>query len=255
MKSIQTRRRLSENRGFTLLEILIVIAIVISVFGGLGVAGFKYAKQRGDIASVVRAMNTDKSALAIFTNQANSNGLIPLTKGTTATLPLTGTMAGSTAAVIGNAVNLEIALLGSGALEGASLITLGSNVAPGGTTTAPVLWNQTTQTFYTTGDVAPTYDYSATATLDCVISAPATAPSAAAGANFRLDGTTNLPANTRVVYRKIPNVTASAAYALAQALYKGTLPAQGSACDVGPIAYGAADASGKTTLYIFITQQ
>jgi type II secretory pathway pseudopilin PulG len=255
MKRNPNPRRLSNNRGFTLLEILIVISIIISVFGGLGVAGFKFAKTRGDIASVVRAVNTDKSALATFATQASNNGLIPLTKGPLTSIPLTGTMAAAAASAVNNAVHLEIALLGSGALEGASIITMGSNVPPAGAASNPILWNQTTQTFFTTGDVAPNFDFTPTSTLDSVISAPATAPSAAVGANFRLDGTTNIPASTRVVYRKIPNVPAATAHALAQSFYKGVLPAAGAACDVGPVAYAAADATGKMTVYVYITQQ
>lgn len=250
--TVLPRRRLKDARGFTLIELLIVIGIIVTVFGSLGVSGFKYAKQRGDIASVVNAMNTDKSAIAIFTNLPKSNGLLPLTKGTS--LPLTGTLGGASA-TIQNALHLEIALIGSGALEGGSIVSLGTNAAPGGSTTTPIKWNQATQTFSTDANAAPTYDFSNSTTLECVMSSPGTTPSTGNGTMFKLDGVTEIPANTRIVYRKIPNCTAQGAYALASSLFKGTVPDAGTACDVGPVVYDAPNASGTTTAYVYITQQ
>jgi len=250
--TVPHRRRLADARGFTLIELLIVISIIVAVFGSLGISGFKYAKQRGDIASVVKAINTDKSAISIFTTMPKSNGLIPLTKG--ANLPITGAISGSQPALY-NALHLEIALVGSGALEGGASISLGSNQPPMGSSTTPIKWNQAAQAFYTDFGYAPSLDYSKSTTLECVLSAPGAYPETAYGQQFRLDGVTEIPANTRIVYRRVPNCTAQAAYSLACALYKGIVPDVGSACGVGPVVYDAPDASGVTTAYIYVTQQ
>ena len=82
---------------------------------------------------------------------------------------------------------------------------------------------------------------------------PALAPSAALGANFRLDGTTNISANYVVAYLVIPACPARDAYELALAMNGAQLaPAEGAACDTGIVAYPI-PANGITDVYVYIT--
>lgn len=245
--SVRSNRR----RGFSLIELLIVLAIVITVLTTLGVPAYQRAQQQGQIASALRMISSAKSTLALYTASADWNGQVPITEGTG--IPLTGTMGGATNTVIGDATTLQTALLSARTLDAPLSASLGSSTPPTGATTTPVLFNMTTQTFSTTGDAAPTQSFAATTRLECRMSAPATAPSVALGANFRLDGTNNVPANTRLVYCVFPNVTASAAYEFARSTYKGIVAAQGAAQDAGPVVYAAADANGNTTVYAYVS--
>lgn len=240
----------NRRRGFSLIEMLIVLTIGITIAGFLGVPAYQRAQQQNMIAGASRAIASAKSALQLYSQMPDFNGQIPITEGTS--IPLTGTMGGATNTVIGDATTLQTALLTARTLEAPISSPFGSSTPPTGATTAPVLFSMTTQTFSTTGDVAPTQSYAATSRLECRLSVPATAPSAAAGANFRLDGTNNMPANTRIAYWVFPNVSASAAYEFAKTMYKGTVSAQGAAQDAGPVVYAAADSSGNTTVYAYV---
>jgi prepilin-type N-terminal cleavage/methylation domain-containing protein len=244
------RNRASRRGGFTLIEILVVLGIIIAIAGSLGVPMYQRAEQQKLIAGATRAIANAKSALAMFTQQSDYTGTIPITEGTG--IPLTGTMAGATNTVISNATTLQVALLTAKCLEAPIAPTLGSSSTPTGATTAPVLWNQATGTFSTTGDVTPTQDYSATGRLECKLATPATAPSAAAGGNFRLDATNNVSSNTHVVYWVFTNVPSEVAREFARAVYKGTVSASGALQDVGPVVYPAADAQGNTTVYAYV---
>ena len=81
----------------------------------------------------------------------------------------------------------------------------------------------------------------------------ALAPSAALGANFRLDGATNLNANYVVAYLVIPACPAKDAYELAVSMNGAQLaPVEGAASDSGIVAY-AAPANGVTDVYVYLT--
>jgi hypothetical protein len=83
-----------------------------------------------------------------------------------------------------------------------------------------------------------------------------TAPSAALGANFRLDGATNLPANSRVVAAVIVGVTATEAQDLSQKI-DGTAFTQANtttADNNGKVVY-AAPVGGVTDVYIYVAHQ
>ena len=128
---------LRRSRGFTLIETLIVLAIILSIAGFLGVPMYQRAQQNSQIASAARAIASAKSALAMYTNLADFNGLVPITEGTG--IPLTGTMAGATNTVIGNATTLQTALLTARCLEAPIAANFGANTPPTGATTAPAM--------------------------------------------------------------------------------------------------------------------
>src|SRR5207244_5470014 len=82
---------------------------------------------------------------------------------------------------------------------------------------------------------------------------PAAAPSAALGANFRLDGINNINANYVVAYLVIPACPAKDAYELAVAMNGPQLaPIEGAASDSAFVAY-AAPANGVTDVYVYLT--
>lgn len=97
-----------------------------------------------------------------------------------------------------------------------------------------------------------------TATQSRIIcqTANALAPSAAAGANFQLTGTTNIVAGSRVVSAVIYNVTGIEARELSLRI-DGEIGSQATATtadNVGKVVY-AAPAAGVTTVYIYIAHQ
>ena len=94
------------------------------------------------------------------------------------------------------------------------------------------------------------------ARIICVAS-NANVPSAAAGANYQLDGATNLPTGVNVISAVIPNVTGTQAQALSAAVDGDSLSAATNAVadNAGKVVYAAPNGAGLTTVYIYIAQQ
>lgn len=83
-----------------------------------------------------------------------------------------------------------------------------------------------------------------------------TAPATAAGTNFQLTGTTNIPAGSRVVSAVIYNVTGTEARELSLRI-DGEIGSQATATTAdgaGKVVY-ALPAAGLTTVYIYIAHQ
>lgn len=92
-----------------------------------------------------------------------------------------------------------------------------------------------------------------TAALESRRSDPSLAPSAADGANFRLDGETDLPANRQVFYVFLPRVPIALARRMVALRQPGFLPADAAAaCDAGEVVYPA-PADGETTVFLYVT--
>ena len=116
-----------------------------------------------------------------------------------------------------------------------------------------VTWSQASLGFVVTPDAAPQRNWSTVTRAEARTANPALAPSAALGANFRLDGTTNLNANYVVAYLVIPACPAKDAYELAVAMNGAQLaPVEGAASDTGLVAY-AAPTNGVTDVYVYLT--
>jgi hypothetical protein len=104
-----------------------------------------------------------------------------------------------------------------------------------------------------TPDSVPQRNWSGVTRIEARTANPALAPSVALGANFRLDGTSNLNANSVVAYLVIPACPARDAYELAVTMNGAQLaPVEGAACDTGVVAF-AAPANGVTDVYVYIT--
>ncbi len=243
--------KLNRARGYSLLELVLVLAIVSVLVGLLLPKGFD-ALRTARVQQVEKAVETLKTALTDFIAMPGGNGSLPRTEGTG--VPCSGAaLSGATDAAKGNGARLDAVLLAAGKIERPISLRMGSQFYTSTGTGNEMQWNQALQAFAMTPDAAPLRNWSAVTRVEARTANPALAPSAALGANFRLDGTTNLNANYVVAYLVIPQVPARDAYELALSMNGPQLaPIEGAACDTGVVAY-AAPANGITDVYIYVT--
>lgn len=239
------------SQGYSLLELVLVLAIVSVLVGLLLPKGFD-ALRNARIQQVEKTVDTLKTALTDFISTPGGNGSIPRTEGVG--IPCSGTaLLGATDTAKGNGARLDTVLLAAGKLERPLSLRMGTQVYASTGTGAEMQWNQALQAFTMTPDAAPLRNWSAVTRVEARTANPALVPSAAAGANFRLDGTTNIGANYVVAYLVIPGVPAKDAYELALAMNgPQQAPVEGAACDAGLVAY-AAPTSGVTDVYVYLT--
>lgn len=239
------------SQGYSLLELVLVLAIVSVLVGLLLPKGFD-ALRNARIQQVEKTVDTLKTALTDFLAMAGGNGSIPRTEG--AGVPCSGaSLSGATDVAKGNGARLDSVLLATGKLERPVSLRMGTQVYASTGSGNEMTWNQALQAFVITPDAAPQRNWSAVTRVEARSANPALAPSAAQGANFRLDGLTNINANYVVAYLVIPAVPAKDAYELAVSMNGAQLaPVEGSACDAGVVAY-AAPANGVTDVYVYLT--
>ncbi len=239
------------TRGYSLLELVLVLAIVAVLVGLLLPKGFD-ALRNARIQQVAETVNTLKTALVDFIAMPGGSGSLPRTEGTG--IPCTGAaLSGATDIAKGNAARLDAVLLAAGKLERPLSLRMGSQVYASTGAGNEVTWNQVTQTFIMTPDAVPQRNWSGVTRLEARSSAPGTLPSVALGANFRLDGATDLAANLVVAYLVIPGCPAKDALDLATQLNGLQLaPVAGAASDGGVVAY-AAPVNGITDVYVYLT--
>lgn len=239
------------TQGFSLLELVLVLAIVSVLIGLLLPKGFD-ALRNARVQEVKKTTETLKTAITDFIVMPGGNGSIPRTEGTG--VPTAGAaLTGATEAAKGNGARLDAVLLAVGKIERPISLRMGTQVYTSTGTGNEMAWNQAAQAFVITPDAAPQRNWSTVTRVEARSSNPATAPSAAQGANFRLrDTTTNLNANLVVAYLVIPNVPARDAYELALAMNAPQLaPVEGAASDSGIVAY-AAPTNGVTDVYVYL---
>jgi type II secretory pathway pseudopilin PulG len=250
----------NSRSGFTLIEILVVLGIVIAIAGSLGVPMYQRAATQRSIASLTKAIQAAKSAVGMY-SAASDGQPVPYSTTTVGVLPLSGaTFSALPAATLNKVCDLQTVLLTTKCLESPIAISMGTSVVPN-LATAPQ-WNTSTQTWFTAADAAPTSYYVESATTIPTSSRLACSQAGQfipiytvnAAMNFKLDGSNNFPTGSRIIYWIIPRVDANTAYELAKQCYKGgTVAAAGSAQSFGPIMYQAADAAGLTTVYAYVT--
>lgn len=238
-------------QGYSLLELVLVIAIIAVLVGLLLPKGFD-ALRNARIQQVEKAVDTLKTALTDYISMPGGNGSLPRTEGTG--IPTSGAaLTGATDVAKGNAARLDAVLLAAAKLERPISLRMGTQSYASTGTGNEVSWNQAALAFVMTPDAAPQRNWTGVTRVEARTANPALAPSVALGANFRLDGATNLNANYIVAYLVIPACPARDAYELALAMNGAQLaPAEGAASDSGVVAY-AAPANGVTDVYIYLT--
>ena len=249
MKKI--RNQPPHSQGYSLLELVLVLAIVSVLVGLLLPKGFD-ALRNARIQQVEKTVETLKTALTDFISMAGGNGSIPRTEGTG--VPCSGAaLTGATDVAKGNGARLDSVLLATGKLERPLSLRMGTQIYASTGTGNEMTWNQPLQAFAVTPDAAPQRNWSAVTRVEARSANPAALPSTALGANFRLDGLTNINANYVVAYLVIPACPAKDAYELALSMNGAQLaPVEGAASDSGVVAY-AAPANGVTDVYVYLT--
>lgn len=239
------------SHGYSLLELVLVIAVIAVLVGLLLPKGFD-ALRNARVQQVEKTVDTLKTALTDYLSMAGGNGSLPRTEGTG--IPTSGAaLTGATDAAKGNAARLDTVLLATGKIERPLSLRMGTQAFVSTGTGNELMWNQASLAFVMTPDAAPQRNWSPVTRVEARTANPALAPSAAAGANFRLDGTTSISANYVVAYLVIPACPARDAYELALAMNGAQLaPVEGAACDTGIVAY-ATPANGITDVYVYIT--
>lgn len=239
MTSIRSRS------GFTLIEIMIVLA-VITTLAALIIIAVLPNLRRSRAAADLGQLPTIASSIALYYNDGSLPQPMPLTEGTS--VPHSTSLTASQIAQLATIDEvLSVTRITTTPYQWSAASNWDSYLKT-------VVYNKTTNQWEGAG-FAETPDANMP-TIECRVSDPTTAPSAAQGGNFRLDGETNLPPNARVFYVRIPNVSASTAYAYAEAsLKEALLPADRSvACNAGVVAY-AAPVGDSTDVYLYITHR
>ena len=249
MKNSKNKRL--HSQGYSLLELVLVLAVVSILVGLLLPKGFD-ALRNARIQQVEKTVDTLKTALTDYLAMAGGNGSLPRTEGTG--VPTSGAaLTGATDIAKGNAARLDTVLLATGKIEKPLTLRMGTQAYASSGTGNEVSWNQAALGFVMTPDAAPQRNWSSVTRVEARTANPVLAPSVALGANFRLDGMTNLGANYVVAYLVIPACPAKDAYELALAMNGAQLaPLEGAASDTGVVAY-AAPANGITDVYVYLT--
>lgn len=239
-------------KGYSLLELVLVLAIVSVLVGLLLPKGFD-ALRNARIQQAGKTVDTLKTAITDFLTMPGGKGSLPRTEGTA--IPCSGAaLAGATDVAKGNGARLDAVLLATGKLDRPVSLRMGSQFYASTGTGNEMTWNQALQAFVITPDAAPQRNWSAVTRVEARTGSPSLAPSAAQGANFRLDGVTNRSANVVVAYLVIPATPAKDAYELALSLNAPQLaPVEGAACDIGQVAY-AAPSNGITDVYVYLAE-
>ena len=249
MKNITRSKQ--PSRGYSLLELVLVIAIIAVLVGLLLPKGFD-ALRNARVQQVSKTVDTIKTALVDYVSLAGGNGSLPRTEGLG--IPTTGAaLSGSTDAAKGNAARLDRVLLATGRLERPLSLRMGSQSFVSTGTGNELSWDQSALAFVMSPDSVAQRDWSNVTRVEARTADPLLSPSVAQGANFRLDGFTDLSPNSVAAYLVIPACPARDAFELAVALNGAQLaPIEGAACDTGIVAYEA-PTNGVTDVYVYLT--
>lgn len=220
-----SRRNSNPRVGFSLVEMIGVLAI-IAILAVVIVPKVFSTIASSRVTNAVGSINSMKSAVTEF---AGKYGTIPVTD---------------------NNSRIDDLLSTAGMLEGRFVVKLGTQPAP------PIIsganWSRSAGNWTATGG-------SNQNSQSRLISrnSNATAPATANGSNFRLDGSNNLPGNSRVVSAVVVNLTANEAHELSLRLDGETFTPATSTVDdqTGKVVYRRPNGNGLTTAYVYIAHQ
>jgi prepilin-type N-terminal cleavage/methylation domain-containing protein len=251
--------------GFTLIEIGVVLAI-IGLLASIAIVAVPYFLRKGRITNVQQSVSTAKTFVSSLQSSSASGGTIPVTEGATPSIPRVGTaLMAEPQTAVANAARLDMAVVAAGITDKLMVFGMGTqNAIPNGTG-ADLVW-ATKQRAFMMDDGTGAPDNTATAQrdwsncsrLESRVSAPGVNPSAAQGANFRLNGTANLAANSIVAYIVLKDVPYKDAVELSKAVNGDdlTTASEGSATaqDGGSVVFAAPPVGGATTdVYIYVS--
>jgi len=240
------------TKAFTLLELAFSLAIIATLVAILLPKGVD-ALRNSRVQQVAKTVDTLKTAITSYISLPGGNGSIPRTEGTG--IPCSGAaLSAATDAAKGNGARLDTVMLATGMIDRPVGLRMGTQAAASTGSGIEMTWNQSLLAFVITPDAAPQRNWSGVTRVEARSSQQGLLPSVALGANFRLDGVTDRPANVVIAYLVIPACPYADALALATQLNGAQLaPAVGAASDAGVVAY-AAPSNGVTDIYIYLME-
>jgi prepilin-type N-terminal cleavage/methylation domain-containing protein len=228
MKKTHFRSLVRSSRssaGFSLVEMIGVLAI-IAILAVIIVPKVFSTIASSRITNAVASVNSMKTAVTEF---AGKYGTLPITNANS---------------------RIDDLLFDAGMLDGRFVVKIGRQ--PGNPPVAGATWTNSSGAWTAAGGS----NQSQQSRVVCLTS-NTNAPSTAGGRNFQLDGTTNVPAGSRVIAVAIDNLTGNEARELSLRI-DGEMftEADGSTADnAGKVVYGAPSGAGITDAYIYIAHQ
>lgn len=213
--------------GFSLVEMIGVLAI-IAILAVVIVPKVFSTIASSRITQTVGSVTSMKAAITEFSGKY---GTVPVTTGSANN-------------------RLDDLLVTAGMLESRLMVKVGTQ--PATPTAVGATWTYANGAWAAAGGTTQ----AAETRLLCRASS-LLAPSAAAGGNFHLDGATDLPAGSRVVFAQIPGVRGVDAREISLRMDGDSLsqPDATTADNNGKVVYAAPGGAGTTTVYIYVAHQ
>jgi general secretion pathway protein G len=223
-----TAIRISQRRvraGFSLVEMIGVLAIIAIL------AVVIVPKVFSTIASsrITQAVGSVTSMKAAVTEFSGKYGTIPTTNAS---------------------ARIDDLLFAAGLIENRFTVKIGAQQTA--TSNAAATWTNNAGTWTSAGGASQNQ----LSHLIC-LNSNTNPPQTANGANYRLDGATDLPASSRVVSAVLVNIRASEALELSQRIDGDLFSAANTttADAAGKVVYNTPNGAGLTTAYVYIVHQ
>lgn len=226
MKTVYSLRRSKRQQsGFSLIEMIGVLAI-IAILAVIIVPKVFSTIEGSRITAAVSSINSVRSAVTDF---AGKYGTVPATNANS---------------------RIDDLLLTAGYLDSRFTVKFGTQ--PANPPIASATWTYANGTWTAAGGANQ-----ATQSRIIRLTSNVTAPSTANGANYQLDGVTNLPAGSLVVSAVLVNVTGIEAQQLSLKIDGDPYSAADAttADNAGKVVYNKPNNAGLTTVYVYLAHQ